>query len=98
MATISPILLAAGRSQRFGEQNKLLSPLSLNGVRQALLLHSLHRWLSVVDTISLVIRPQQPLIHQCVQADPLCQSRVRLIEAVEADRGMAHSLVAGIQA
>lgn len=93
---VSPILLAAGQSQRFGS-DKLLHTMQHQGVNQAMILHSLKPWLDVFTQINVVIRADNHALIQLLQ-DSEIASRLTLITATNASRGMSASLVSGIEA
>lgn len=93
-AEIAAVILAAGKSSRFGV-DKLLTEVEYKGVRQPLILHALAPWLEVFEQIHLVT----PINNQ--QLSGICRSvagRVNFIKADKSDLGMGHSLAAGIQA
>jgi molybdenum cofactor cytidylyltransferase len=91
---ICPIILAAGKSQRFGS-DKLLHILPYNGVNKPLILHSLKPWLDVFDHINVVVRADNHALIQMLQ-DRELGSRLTLITAINPARGMSASLVSGI--
>lgn len=93
---ISPILLAAGQSQRFGS-DKLLHSVYYNDVNKPMILHSLKPWLDVFDRINIVVRADNHALIQML-ADSEFSSRLTLIMATNATMGMSASLVAGIEA
>jgi len=86
---IAGILLAAGRSERFGG-HKLLTSLpdgTLLAVRAA---HTLKR---ALPRVLAVIRPGDTALSRCFQ-----QEGLEVLECPEAERGMGHSLAAGVAA
>ncbi len=96
---IAAIVLAAGASQRFGS-DKLLHPLTLNGVTMPLAAHSLRSWLETFGQVSVVVRPG---------ADTFCctiemalgrrkSAQINWIVCADAAQGMAASLACGVQA
>ena len=93
---ISPILLAAGQSKRFGS-DKLIHPVSYQGKTQPLILQTLAPWLAVFSEVNVVIRENnhdlKKLLKQCEFS-----ARVNLIIAHNADLGMSASLIGGIKA
>jgi molybdenum cofactor cytidylyltransferase len=91
---ICPIILAAGKSQRFGS-DKLLHILSYNGVNKPLILHSLTPWLDAFDHVNVVVRTDNHALIQMLQNREL-GSRLTLITAINPARGMSASLVSGI--
>jgi molybdenum cofactor cytidylyltransferase len=93
---ICPIILAAGKSQRFGS-DKLLHVLPYNGVNKPLVLHSLKPWLDVFEHINIVVRADNHALIQMLE-DSEHASRLTLITAANAAIGMSASLVSGIDA
>ena len=93
---ISPILLAAGQSQRFGS-DKLLHVLQHNDVNKSLILHSLKPWLAVFDRINIVVRSDNHALIQTLENSELA-SRLTIIIATDAAKGMSASLISGIEA
>lgn len=94
--TITPLLLAAGQSTRFGS-DKLLHPLSHNGATKPLILNTIQVWLSQFPTLTIVVRPDnEPLIT--LLENSAYSSRLKLIHAVDAEAGMSASLMAGVSA
>ena len=92
---ICPILLAAGRSQRFGS-DKLIYPLSWYGKVKPLIVHTLSPWLKVFSQLTVVIRDDnRPLINVLENSE--FASRLKLVGADKADQGMSASLVSGIK-
>ena len=93
---ICPIILAAGKSQRFGS-DKLLHVLPYNGNNKPLILHSLKPWLDVFDHINVVVRADNHALTQMLE-DSDFASRLTLIKAINPEKGMSASLVSGIEA
>lgn len=91
---VAPIILAAGRSTRFGS-NKLLAEIEFNGRWQALLLHTLSPWLEVFERICLVTPKENHLIREACHS---FEDRIEYIKADDAELGMGHSLAAGVRA
>lgn len=96
---IAAIVLAAGASRRFGA-DKLLHPVSLHGVTLPLAAHSLLPWLENFSHVTVVVKPA---------ADNFCRTleialgttnaaKVRWLSCADADKGLASSLVCGVQA
>jgi molybdenum cofactor cytidylyltransferase len=85
---IGAILLAGGRSRRFGS-DKLSHPLG-NGTPMALA--ALRPLLAVADPVIAVLRADSAL------ADPLRREGAIVVTAPEADHGMSRSLASGIAA
>ena len=93
-AEIAAVILAAGKSSRFGA-DKLLTEVGYKGLRKPLILHALAPWLEVFEQIHLVT----PINNQELLG--VCRSvagRVNFIKADKSGLGMGHSLAAGIQA
>lgn len=98
MSKISGILLAAGKSSRFGP-DKLLYELTIAGIRQPLIQHTLSAWISAFDTLSVVIRTDTPLLRQTIQnVAEFHNTEINVIECQTATLGMGHSLSAAIAA
>ncbi len=92
--TISPILLAAGQSTRFGS-DKLLHPISHENITKPLIMHTLSVWLRVFPSINVVIRNDNITLNQLLAQNPF-SPRITLITAPDAHRGMSSSLMSGI--
>jgi molybdenum cofactor cytidylyltransferase len=90
---IAAIVLAAGRSTRFGS-DKLLYPLTLDGMTAPLIAHSLRPWLQVFDALTLVVRSGDHALRAALSG----VKGVRWVEAEDAGLGMGHSLAAGVGA
>ncbi len=89
---IAAIILAAGKSTRFGS-NKLLTEVDFKGVKQALLLHTLSPWLDVFEYVYLVTPKDDLLIKQVCHS---IRHRLKFIKAEQSESGMGHSLAAGV--
>ena len=85
---ICGILLAAGRSQRFGQSDKLLQPLS-NGL--PLITQAVRNMRNALDTV-VVILPQ----NSEALVNALKEENVQLTINPDADFGMGNSLACGI--
>lgn len=95
---IAGLVLAAGGSRRFGS-DKLLASLTLGGQQAPLVLHSVQRWLVVFDRLLIVIRPDDMRLKRALRHGLGAQfDRLAFVQSVDADRGMGHSLAAGVQA
>lgn len=86
---IAGILLAAGAGTRFGGR-KLLYPLVGGTSVGVAALRNLH---SALPRVVTVVRPGDDELRQL-----LVRERVPIIECAKADRGMGHSLAAGVAA
>jgi molybdenum cofactor cytidylyltransferase len=92
---ISPIILAAGQSKRFGS-DKLLATFEYNGHVAPLFIHTLQCWLAVFPHVTLVVRPDNnDLLSQLDASD--IRDRVTVVSSKQAHLGMSASLIAGIQ-
>ena len=94
--SICPILLAAGQSRRFGS-DKLLHVMSYQSEGKPLILHALNPWLEVFPQVNLVIRADNTALLDLLSQSAF-SSRLTLITAENAHKGMAASLVRGIKA
>lgn len=94
--SICPILLAAGQSRRFGS-DKLLHVMSYQSEAKPLILHALNPWLEVFPQVNVVIRKDDLALLELLNQSPF-SSRLTLITAENAHKGMAASLVRGIKA
>lgn len=93
---ITPLLLAAGQSTRFGS-DKLLHPFSYKNDFKPLILHSIAPWLASFPILNVIIRPDNDeLIHLLQNSE--FSDQLTLINSVHAERGMSASLVSGIMA
>ena len=86
---IAGILLAAGAGTRFGG-SKLLHPLPSGTPVGVAALRNLQ---SALPRVVIVVRPGDNELRRL-----LAKERVSIIECAEADRGMGHSLAAGVAA
>lgn len=92
------IVLAAGASKRFGA-HKLSQPLSIAGIEKPVVVHTLLQWLKVFDHCFLVMRPDDKQLLNAISAlSASKRSMVQLIEADQAEAGMAFSLRNGVSA
>lgn len=92
------IVLAAGASQRFGA-HKLSQTLTIAGKKRPIVVHTLEQWLQVFTHCVLVVRPADRQLSDALAVLSASQrTRVHLIEAGEAQSGMAYSLRAGVAA
>ncbi len=96
---IAAIVLAAGASRRFGS-DKLLHPVTLDGVTLPLAAHSLLPWLEAFGHITVVVRPGAEAFCNAVQTafGATKATAIRWSVCEEAVRGMAHSLTCGVRA
>lgn len=93
---VSPLLLAAGQSTRFGS-DKLLHPLSHKGEAKPLILHTITPWLSCFSSVSVIVRDDNPELITTLKNSEFAP-RLNLISATAPDTGMSASLVCGIRA
>ena len=93
---ISPILLAAGRSQRFGS-DKLIHLITIEGQTQALIIHTLQTWLTVFKQVSVVVHTENTPLSDVIRNSPF-NSQINLIFVDGKNRSMSASLIAGISA
>lgn len=96
---IAAIVLAAGISRRFGS-DKLLHPLTLHGVTLPLAAHSLLPWLETFSHITVVVRPAAELFCGTIETvlGANNSAKIRWVACTDADKGMASSLICGVQA
>jgi molybdenum cofactor cytidylyltransferase len=96
---IAAIVLAAGFSRRFGS-DKLLHPLTLNGVTMPLAAHALLPWLQAFAHITVVVRPGSGKLSRAVIASlsPNKAAGLHWLECRHAARGMGASLAYGVSA
>ncbi len=93
---IAAVVLAAGRSSRYGA-DKLLQPLTLEGLTLPLAAHSLRPWLHVFPAVTVVVRPQSAALRQALGVH-FPTPALRWVECAQAGLGMGHSLAAGVAA
>lgn len=89
MAPIVGLLLAAGRSRRFGG-DKLLHPLPGG---EPIVAASARRLRVATDRTLVLIRPRQPALRAVLQA-----LDIDLVEVADADAGMGVTLAGGVRA
>lgn len=95
--SVAAIILAAGKSARFGA-DKLLFEFNHAGVRQPLILHTLLPWFAVFDELSVVIAENKILLHETIlNFAELHHKKISVIECKSAELGMGHSLKAAIE-
>lgn len=88
MRQVVALLLAAGRSSRYGS-DKLAAPLRIDGHATTVLAATLQALQAACSEVVAVTRPSS------VHADALRARGVTVIEAAHADQGMGASLAAG---
>lgn len=98
-ADIAAIVLAAGSSQRFGA-DKLLHPLTLQGVTLPLAAHSLLPWLETFARTTVVVRPgSEAFCHAIATALGLSNApALRWLICQDSLQGMGASLSCGVRA
>lgn len=96
--TLAPLILAAGFSRRFNG-NKLAHPLTLNGVHQPLLLHTLTNWLAVFETVFLMLPASDVVLKSLIETLPKeQQAKIQLVFVDKPEHGMSESIKAGVKA
>jgi molybdenum cofactor cytidylyltransferase len=96
---IAAIVLAAGSSRRFGS-DKLLHPVTLQGVTLPLAAHSLLPWLETFERTTVVVRPGSEAFCNAIMT-ALGASRsagLHCLVCDDAALGMAASLACGVRA
>lgn len=93
---ITPLVLAAGQSSRFGS-DKLLHPISHQGDEKPLILHSLSPWIEVFPAVTVVVREDNEALLQLLKGCHV-SDRLKLITTANAHKGMSQSLIAGVKA
>lgn len=97
MSNLAGIILAAGKSTRFGS-DKLLYEFNIAGNCQPLIQHALLPWFSVFDELSVVINVDSPLLRQTLlDFAEIQQKTINVIECKNAVLGLGHSLSAAIE-
>jgi molybdenum cofactor cytidylyltransferase len=96
---VAAIVLAAGASRRFGS-DKLLHPVTLHGVTQPLVAHSLLSWLEKFDSITVVVRPGAEMFCSAIEIalGTTKASAIRWVGCEYAAHGMSASLACGVRA
>ncbi len=96
---IAAIVLAAGSSRRFGS-DKLLHPVTLQGVTLPLAAHSLLPWLKAFKHTTVVVRPGSDAFCNAITA-ALGKSKARTLHWLVcngAGHGISASLACGVRA
>lgn len=98
-AEIAAIVLAAGSSRRFGA-DKLLHPLTRQGMTLPLAAHSLLPWLESFACTTVVIRPGMETFCHAIAAalDAKQTVALRWLVCQDAAHGMSASLACGVRA
>ena len=98
-ADIAAVVLAAGSSRRFGS-DKLLHPVTLQGVTLPLAAHSLLPWLETFERTTMVVRPgSEAFCHAIMTALGATRSvELDCLVCDDAALGMAASLACGVRA
>ena len=96
---IAAVILAAGSSRRFGS-NKLLHPVTRQGVTLPLAAHSLLPWLQTFERITVVVRPGSAAFCSAIAAalGITRPTAIRWRVCSNAAHGMAASLACGVRA
>lgn len=96
---IAAVVLAAGTSRRFGS-DKLLYPVTRNGVTLPLAAHSLLPWLEICAHVSVVVRPEAENFCSRIETalGEIRSAQIRWAVCENAVQGMAASLVCGVRA
>ena len=96
---VAAIVLAAGASRRFGA-DKLLHPLTLHGVTLPLAAHSLLPWMETFPHITVVVKPDAEKFCRTLETalGTTYAAKVRWVTCTDADKGLAASLICGVQA
>jgi molybdenum cofactor cytidylyltransferase len=94
---IAAIILAAGASRRFGS-DKLLHPVTRDGVTLPLAAHSLLPWLENFGHVTVVVRPDSQAFSSALQnvLGSTHATRLNWVICADADQGMAHSIACGV--
>lgn len=94
---IAAIVLAAGASRRFGA-NKLLHPLTIDGVTVPLAAHTLLRWLKAFEQITVVVGKGSDQFRNNIDTalGKLSASAIRWVVCENSALGMSASLVCGV--
>lgn len=93
---VSPLLLAAGRSQRFGT-DKLIHPTTIDGQTQPLIVHTLQTWLKVFEELNVVIHKENNQLLEILKSESF-SSQLNLIPVADKERSMSASLISGVSA
>lgn len=98
-AEVAAIVLAAGASRRFGA-DKLLHPLTLQGVTLPLAAHSLLPWLETFTHITVVVKPAAEIFCRTLETalGTSNAAKIRWLVCTDAYKGLASSLICGVQA
>lgn len=95
---ISPVVLAAGMSHRFGS-NKLLHPLTLHGVTLPIAAHSLLPWLDSFEYVTVVVGSDAEYLCNTIETaiGTIRATALRWVKCNEADKGLASSVKCGVK-
>ena len=96
---VAAVVLAAGASRRFGA-DKLLHPLTLHGVTLPLAAHSLLPWVETFTHITVVVKPAAEIFCRALETalGTTNAAKISWLVCEDADKGLASSLICGVQA
>jgi len=95
MDKISAIVLAAGRSTRFGGP-KLMQPLAGGAGAMSVLSHALQPWLASFSRVRVVVSPEHMVLRTQVERELMAADRIHWLVCHDAASGMGHSLAFGV--
>lgn len=97
-ADIAAVVLAAGASRRFGS-DKLLHPLTQQGMTRPLAAHSLLPWLEAFAHVTVVVRPGADAFCRAIETalGAASAAAIRWVVCTDAAQGIAASLGCGVR-